>query len=215
MRFWWTPTSRHQIRLESGSVDSNGRAPSSRRIVQRAGLGLAQVHVAAGPAIGPGVGIEAPAAHVMRAGDDPGRIPSVTHARLTRWPLSVSTRTRSPLRTPIRAASSGWIQTGLRVGDLVEPLRVAGPGVDEDRQAERRDEGEVVRPGHPLAGDLAGDVGRDRELRPAPVAQRRGVELEASRRRREPAPAPRRRPSTPSRTVPSGPGAIERVPARR
>ncbi len=43
----------------------------------------------------------------------PGRIPSVTHARLTRWPLSVSTRTRSPLRTPIRAASSGWIQTGL------------------------------------------------------------------------------------------------------
>ena len=43
----------------------------------------------------------------------PGRIPSVIQAFATKWPISVSTRTRSPVRpTPNRAASAGWIQTG-------------------------------------------------------------------------------------------------------
>ena len=44
----------------------------------------------------------------------PGRMPSVTQAFATKWPISVSTRTRSPVRpTPSRAASVGWIQSGL------------------------------------------------------------------------------------------------------
>ena len=43
----------------------------------------------------------------------PGRMPSVTQALTTKWPISVSTRTRSPVSTPSWAASVGWIHSGL------------------------------------------------------------------------------------------------------
>ena len=42
----------------------------------------------------------------------PGRMPSVTQAFATKWPISVSIRTRSPVPTPARAASTGAIQSG-------------------------------------------------------------------------------------------------------
>ena len=44
----------------------------------------------------------------------PGRMPSVIHALATKWPMSVCTLTGSPVRsTRSRAASEGWIHTGL------------------------------------------------------------------------------------------------------
>ena len=55
-----------------------------------------------------------PAPHVMAAGDHPGPDPFGDPALATKWPISVSTRTRSPVRAmPSRPASLGWIQTGL------------------------------------------------------------------------------------------------------
>ena len=40
-------------------------------------------------------------------------MPSVTQAFTTKWPMRVSTRTRSPVASPSVAASLGWIQSGL------------------------------------------------------------------------------------------------------
>ena len=40
-------------------------------------------------------------------------MPSVTHAFTTKCPIRVSTLTRSPVPTPIRAASFGCTQSGL------------------------------------------------------------------------------------------------------
>ncbi len=58
----------------------------------------------------------------------PGRIASVAQTRATKWPISVVTRTRSPVRTPILRASpalnhSGWVlEISLRY--LAFPTRV-------------------------------------------------------------------------------------------
>ena len=43
----------------------------------------------------------------------PGRMPSVTHTRSTKWPIAVATFSRSPVVTPNRSASSGWSHSGL------------------------------------------------------------------------------------------------------
>ena len=43
----------------------------------------------------------------------PGRMPSVTHARVTKWPMPVFTFTRSPCSMPSFAASPVAIQSGL------------------------------------------------------------------------------------------------------
>jgi hypothetical protein len=58
--------------------------------------------------------VQPPASEMVRAGDDPGAIDSVTHAWFTKWPISVVTRRRSPVVRPSRFASRVWIQTGFR-----------------------------------------------------------------------------------------------------
>src|SRR5688500_13214409 len=68
--------------------------------------------------------------------------------------------------------------------DLIEPLGVAAARVDLHGQTERRDQWD-------LAGlemvrmEVALDVARQRVLRPSPVCQRGGEELELAARRRE------------------------------
>ena len=52
-------------------------------------------------------------------------MPSVTQARLTKWPVRVATRTRSPEATPSRAASSTWIHTGLLFDSSYNHLALA------------------------------------------------------------------------------------------
>jgi hypothetical protein len=46
------------------------------------------------------------------AATTPGRMPSVTSDRITKKPISVSTRARSPVDSPIRSASRGQTSSG-------------------------------------------------------------------------------------------------------
>src|SRR6185436_10717227 len=64
----------------------------------------------------------------------------------------------------------------IRVGDLVEPLRVRAARVDLHRQAEGRDERHFAG-FEILAMDVAADVARRGEVGPAPARERRRVEL--------------------------------------
>ena len=123
----------------------------------------------------------------------PGRIPSVTQALSTKCPISVSTRTRSPVRTSSRAASRGMEPQRVGVGDLVQPLGVGRAGVDLDGQAEGGDERHLAG----LEGggvDVAADVAGQGVLRPAPCRQGGGPELQPARGRGEARAGPGRRP---------------------
>src|SRR3990172_11397700 len=79
---------------------------------------------------------------------------------------------------------SGMNPEGVGMSDLVEPLRVRAAGVNLNGKTERGDEGdftvlEVFRV------NLALDIARKGVLRPAPLRERRGVELELAARSRK------------------------------
>jgi hypothetical protein len=57
--------------------------------------------------------VQAPAAEVVRAGDDAGAHALGDPDRVDEVPMRVETRTRSSVSTPMRARVLGWIHTGL------------------------------------------------------------------------------------------------------
>src|SRR5580693_2890027 len=69
------------------------------------------------------------------------------------------------------------------VRDLVEPLRVARPGMNERRQTKRRKEQHLAFGAvDVVAMDVALDVAGNGILRPVPVFQRLRIKLEFARR---------------------------------
>ena len=113
MRFWWTPASSHQMRLVSGSSLSNGAdavdladPPPARRLVL-------QIDERGRPPRAAARLREPPAAEVVGARDDAGPDALGHPGAVDEAADAVSTRTRSPVSTPSRRASSGCIQSGL------------------------------------------------------------------------------------------------------
>ena len=108
-RFWWTPASVHQMRDVSGSAEAKGATSFSRRsaheLPSRFRLTVAII-------------CRWPSSPVFQRpmwwlqATTPGRMPSVTQAFTTKWPMRVSTRTRSPVSTPSFAASLGCSHRG-------------------------------------------------------------------------------------------------------
>src|SRR3990172_3614039 len=98
------------MRDVSGSAESNGWTPRSRRNSQRVPswrrLTVAIIWRWPGPS-----SFQRPMWWLHAT--TPGRIPSVTQAFTTKWPMRVSTRTRSPVRMPSESAWTGCIHSGV------------------------------------------------------------------------------------------------------
>ena len=179
------PASVHQIRFVSGSADSYGSTPVQLRQLPRAGL-LLHVHQGRGEAARPVPFGQPPAAEWCEQATTPGRIPSVTQTLSTKWPISVSIRTRSPVSTPSRcgvgrcASTSG---SSARSRPATWRCRCgcgSASGAGRSRAARTRSPPRSISSGWTWLRMYV----RDRQLRPAEVRERRRVELELARRSR-------------------------------
>src|SRR6266511_1012887 len=103
----------HQMRWVSGSAEAYGRTPD-RRVIAHCSPVFARSTVAMtcpAPSWRSPASFQRPMWWLQAT--TPGRMPSVTQVLTTKYPIAVSTRTRSPAPTPSRPASYGWIHSGL------------------------------------------------------------------------------------------------------
>ncbi len=147
--------------------------------------------------------VELPAAHVVRAGRHARVDPLGDQALATKCPISVSTRAKSPARTPTRSASDGCSHSGLAwaisFSHFAFALRVWM--CTGSRNVEIRH----MRSGpSSLRVHVAPLVPRNRRLGPSPLRQRARPELEPPRRGSEACPVGRTLVGEEGRLVPGG-----------
>ena len=143
---------------------------------------LLQLHQRGGHAARPFSFGQPPAAEVVRAGDDAGA-DSLGDPDLVHEVADLGPNANEIAGCQTEPRGIGRVHPGrVGVGDLDQPLRVGAARVDQGREAIGREQDELVRRAvDGVRMDVASNVLRDRELRPAELRERRGVELELAR----------------------------------